>query len=90
MGIGMTEDLMGEIGKVLQAAVINHTFRENLLRNPAHSIEAGYFGEYFHIPGELLNRISCIKSNSLENFSEEILRIVDGISIPELAKVPVY
>jgi hypothetical protein len=89
-GIDLTEDLLGEIGKVLQAAVINRSFRDELLRNPLRSIESGYFGESFHIPEELLKRISCIKSNTLENFSEEILHIVDGISITELVKVPVY
>ena len=89
-GIDLTEDLMGEIGKILQAAVINRSFRDDLLKNPLHSIENGYFGETFHLPEELLKRISCIKSTSLENFSEEILRIVDGISITELVKVPVY
>lgn len=86
----LNEELMGEIGKILQAAVINSNFRNNLLSNPLRSIEAGYFGEYFHLPEELLKRISCIKSNSLENFSEEIMRIVDGINISELVKVPAY
>lgn len=89
-GIDLTEDLLGEIGKILQAAVINRSFRDDLLQNPLHSIESGYFGESFHLPDELLKRISCIRSNTLENFSEEILRIVDGISITELVKVPVY
>lgn len=88
--IGLTDNLMGEIGRILQAAVINKTFRENLLGNPLNSIQSGYFGEYFHLPEELLKDIACIKCNTIESFTNEVLRIVDGISIKELAKVPVF
>lgn len=82
-----SDDLMCEIGKVLQAAVINKAFREKLLDNPLQSIESGYFGEAFHIPTELLNSISLIKCNSLEHFSQAILLMVNSIRISELAEI---
>jgi hypothetical protein len=82
-----SDDLMCEIGKVLQAAVINKSFREKLLDNPLQSIEAGYFGEAFHIPSELLNSISHIKSSSLEHFSQAVLLMVNSIRISEMAEI---
>jgi hypothetical protein len=82
-----SDDLMCEIGKVLQAAVINKTFREQLLNNPLKSIESGYFGEVFHIPAEILNCISLLKSSNLENFSQSVLLIVNSIRVPEMAEV---
>jgi len=85
-----SDDLMSEIGKVLQAAVINKTFRENLLSNPLQSIESGYFGEAFHIPTELLQSISLIKSSNLQHFSEAVLLIVNSIRIPEMAEISSY
>jgi hypothetical protein len=85
-----SDDLMCEIGKVLQAAVINKTFRDELLSNPLRSIESGYFGEAFHIPSELLNCISLIKSSSLEHFAEAVLLMVNRINIPEMAEIVKY
>jgi hypothetical protein len=82
-----SDDLMCEIGKVLQAAVINKSFREKLLSNPMQSIEAGYFGEAFHLPAELLNNISLIKSSSLEHFSQAVLLMVNSIKISEMAEI---
>ncbi len=85
-----SDDLMCEIGKVLQAAVINKVFREQLLVNPLRSIESGYFGEEFHIPTEILKSISLLKSSNLEHFSQSVLLIVDSIRIPEMAEVSRY
>jgi len=85
-----SDDLMCEIGKVLQAAVINKTYRENLLSNPLQSIESGYFGEAFHLPAELLNSISLIKSSSLEHFSEAVLLMVNSIRISEMAEISTF
>jgi hypothetical protein len=85
-----SDDLMCEIGKVLQAAVINKNFREQLLDNPLRSIESGYFGETFHIPSEILKSISLLKSSNLEHFTQSVLLIVDSIRIPEMAEVSAY
>jgi hypothetical protein len=85
-----SDDLMCELGKVLQAAVINKDFREQLLDNPLRSIESGYFGEAFHIPSEILKSISLLKSSNLEHFSQSVLLIVESIRIPEMAEVSAY
>ena len=86
-GIDIKADLMGEIGRVLSAAVINRNFREALLADPKQSIEAGYFGESFHLPKHLVSRISDIKSSTIEHFSSEIVKLVDALSIPDMAEV---
>jgi hypothetical protein len=85
-----SDDLMCELGKVLQAAVINKDFRDQLLDNPLRSIESGYFGEVFHIPTEILKSISLLKSSNLEHFTQSVLLIVDSIRIPEMAEVSAY
>jgi hypothetical protein len=86
----VADDLMCEIGKVLQAAVINKTFRDELLSNPLKTIESGYFGEAFHIPSELLDNFSLIRSSSLEHFAEAMLLMVNRINIPEMAEIAKY
>jgi len=77
---------MCEIGKILQAAVINTSFREELLRNPLKSIENGYFGEKFEIPEGLLKKISGLRTNTLDQFTTEVLNLFNTFAIPEYAK----
>jgi hypothetical protein len=81
-----TDQILCEIGKVLQAAVINSNFRENLLNNPVKSIKNGYFGELFHLPVELLEKISIIRCKTLDQFSKEILNMYNHTEIPELVE----
>ncbi len=88
--IEVQNDIMTEFSKVMHAAVINKDFRENLLASPLSSIEAGYFGEKFHLPENLLCRISFLKCSSLEQFSLEVVRIIDGIQVLELAEISSY
>jgi hypothetical protein len=76
-------DLMGEVGRVLCAAVVNPAFREALLDNPLESIEYGYCGEVFHLPANLLAKIAEIKCKTLELFSSEVISLVDALSIQE-------
>lgn len=75
-----------EFGRLIHAAIINRTFRENLLSNPVRSIDNGYCGETFHFPVELKERISTIQANSLEEFSSQLLQVVES---PTLTKLPV-
>ncbi len=75
-----------EFGRLIHAAIINRTFRENLLANPVRSIENGYCGESFQFPREFKERITLIKAGSLEEFSNQMLQVVDA---PSLAEIPV-
>jgi hypothetical protein len=86
-GIDIKADLMSELGKLLSAAVINRSFRDSLLNDPKKSIENGYFGESFHLPKDLTNRIACVKSTTLEHFSSEVIKLVDALTIPETAEL---
>jgi hypothetical protein len=78
-------DLMGEVSRVLCAAIVNPNFREALLDNPMKSIEYGYCGETFHLPANLLHKIAEIKCKTLEHFSSEVISLVDSLSIQETA-----
>jgi len=75
-----------EFGRLIHAAIINRSFRESLLSNPERSIDNGYCGETFHFPVELKERISSIRVSSLEEFSAQVLQVVDA---PCLTKLPV-
>ncbi len=75
-----------EFGRLIHAAIINRTFRDNLLANPARSIENGYCGESFQFPHELKERITLIQAGTLEEFSTQMLQVVDA---PCLAEIPV-
>lgn len=75
----------GEFGRLIHAAIINARFREALLMNPVCAIEDGYMGESFQFSSELKDRIKLIKAGSLEEFSTQIMRVVNTSSISEMA-----
>ena len=53
--------------------------------NPVCAIESGYMGESFQFSSELKDRIKLIKAASLEEFSSQIMRVVNTSSISEMA-----
>ena len=80
-------DINAEFGRLIHAAVINKSFRSNLLKNPAGCIDAGYCGESFHFPFEIKNKIKQINARSLEEFSNQIIKLINMPSVPEMAPV---
>lgn len=74
-----------EFGRLIHAAVINRGFCEMLLANPIQSIERGYKGETFQFSKEIKDRITGIQAASLEEFSAELLRIVNSPVVREVA-----
>lgn len=80
------DTVLCEVGKILQAAVINKRFNEELLIDPKRSIENGYFGEKFHLPDEVLQKISMIRCNTLDQFTSEIINLFNANKIPELVE----
>ena len=80
-------DINAEFGRLIHAAVINKSFRSKLLQNPVSCIDAGYCGESFHFPFEIKNRIKQINARSLEEFSSQVIKLVNKPSVPEMAAV---
>jgi hypothetical protein len=80
-------DINAEFGRLIHAAVINKGFRAKLLQNPVGCIDAGYCGESFHFPFEIKNKIKQINARSLEEFSNQIIKLINMPSVPEMAPV---
>jgi len=74
-----------ELGRLIHAAVINRAFCDMLLANPIQSIEHGYKGETFQFSKEIKDRMKSIHAASLEEFSAELLRIVNSPVVREVA-----
>ncbi len=80
-------DINAEFSRLIHAAVINKGFRAKLLQNPVSCIDAGYCGESFHFPFEIKNRIKQIKARSLEEFSNQVINLINKPFVPEMAPV---
>lgn len=61
-----------EISRILTAAVINHSFCNLLLSNPAKAIAAGYRGQPFHLPKDDRVRLASIQASSLAEFAAQL------------------
>lgn len=81
-------DVNAEFGRLIHAAVINKGFRAKLLQNPVSCIDSGYCGETFHFPFEIKNRIKQINARSLEEFSSQVINLINMPNVPEMA--PLY
>ncbi|HEX7557518.1 MAG TPA: hypothetical protein VF338_12890 [Leptolinea sp.] len=77
--------VQAEFGRLVHAAIINSRFRQMLLTNPQCTIEKGYFGESFHFSNEMKEQINHIRVGTLEEFSSQVLQIVDAPSFAEMA-----
>jgi hypothetical protein len=77
--------IKGEFGRLIHAAIISARFRESLLKNPVCAIEDGYLGESFQFSNELKDRIKLIQAGTLEEFSSQVLRVVNTQNIKEVA-----
>lgn len=82
------EDVKAEFGRLMHAAVINKRFRDSLLDNPIDCIEAGYCGEYFNFPFEIINYIKQINVKTLEEFANHVIKLINIPARKEVA--PVY
>jgi hypothetical protein len=77
--------IKAEFGRLIHAAIISSRFREALLKNPVCTIENGYMGESFQFSSEVKDRIKMIQAGSLEEFSSQVLRVVNTQNISEMA-----
>ncbi len=62
-----------EISRIMTAAVVNVTFRQDLLRNPVSAIENGFGEETFILEQEQSERLSKIQAGTLEEFATKII-----------------
>jgi hypothetical protein len=64
-----------EYSRILSAAVINKSFRENLLKDPARAIAKGFNGESFQLTDDEKKRLVSLKGLSLPEFALHISRL---------------
>ena len=78
--------IKAEFGRLIHAAIINRSFCDRLLANPIVSIDGGYCGESFQFPHTVKQSIALIQADTLEEFSTQMLQVVES---PCLAELPV-
>lgn len=61
-----------EISRLLTAAVINQSFCNLLLTNPASALAKGYNGEAFRLEREERDRVISIQARSLADFALQL------------------
>jgi len=64
-----------EYSRILSAAVINRSFREKLLSDPALAIASGFNGESFDLTDSEKKELSALKGLTLSEFALQISRI---------------
>lgn len=67
-----TRDSRQEISRILTAALISASFRDQLLANPDKALAAGYRGEPFRLENEERKRLASIRASSLAEFAAQI------------------
>jgi hypothetical protein len=72
---------------VLQAAVVNKTFRHNLLENPLRTVEGGYCGEQFNLGAEDRRSLADVRASTLEDFTNQLMADSQPVMIPRMGCV---
>ncbi len=62
-----------EISRIITAAVVSSEFRQALLANPLHAIQAGFGEEEFMLEQDEAEQIAHICATSLEEFAAKII-----------------
>ena len=61
-----------ELSRILTAAVINHNFRNALLKNPILAVNDGYGSEHFQLHTGEKERLMTISATSLSEFAQQL------------------
>lgn len=61
------------LSRLVTAAVVNQTFCQLLLNDPARALEAGYSGETFQLTPEERHTVLTIRATSLADFARQLL-----------------
>jgi hypothetical protein len=60
------------LNQLLCAAVVDHRFRETLLRDPARAIATGYLDHDFSLTSEERDLVRHIRAEQLEDFATQV------------------
>jgi hypothetical protein len=63
---------VGELSRLISAAVVNQEFRSLLLSNPARALSTGYNGERFQLASQEEQLILSIQASTLVEFAKQI------------------
>ena len=64
---------VGEISRLMAAAVVNQGFRNLLLTNPAMAMKSGYLGEKFSLASDEIELILSIRASNLTEFAAQLV-----------------
>jgi hypothetical protein len=64
---------VGGVNSLIAAAVVDSSFRELLLANPAYALEKGYYGQFFGLTEEERQLVVSIRASSLSDFAYQLL-----------------
>jgi hypothetical protein len=64
---------VGGVSSLIAAAVVDSSFRELLLANPAYALERGYYGQCFQLSDEERQLVESIRANSLSDFASQLV-----------------
>ncbi len=65
---------MNGLNRVFAAAVVNHQFREALLREPEAALANGYLGQTFPLSEQEKRLITSIRAESLADLAKQVNR----------------
>jgi hypothetical protein len=63
--------------RLISAAVVDSTFRHQLLTDARTVLASGYNGEFFPLDHETRERIISIQASSLKDFAAQLLELQD-------------
>jgi hypothetical protein len=64
---------VGGVSSLIAAAVVDSSFRELLLANPAYALEKGYYGQFFRLSDEERQLVESIRATSLSDFASQLV-----------------
>jgi hypothetical protein len=64
---------VGGVSGLIAAAVVDSSFRELLLANPAYALEKGYYGQFFNLSDEEHQLVVSIRATSLSDFASQLV-----------------
>jgi 3,4-dihydroxy-2-butanone 4-phosphate synthase len=60
------------LNQLICAALINDSFRQTLLANPAQAVSKGYYGQKFSLSMEEQKMVTGIRAQKLEDFASQV------------------
>jgi len=61
------------VSSLIAAAVVDSSFRDLLLANPAYALEKGYYGQFFGLTEQERQLVISIQATSLSDFASQLV-----------------